>query len=129
MAQLEREESDLPLSVQAELLSISRSSLYYQPRPPSSEEIRIKHRIDEIYTEYPHYGSRRMTAQLQRDGMDINRKAVQRHRREMGIEAIFPGPNLSRRRLKDQVYPYLLRNVTAAYPNHVWGIDVRRVGA
>lgn len=124
MAQIEREESDLPLSVQAELLSISRSSLYYQPRPPSSEEIRIKHRIDEIYTEYPHYGSRRMTAQLQRDAMDINRKAVQRHMREMGIEAIFPGPNLSRRRLKDQVYPYLLRNVTAAYPNHVWGIDI-----
>jgi putative transposase len=110
--------------MQAELLSISRSSLYYQPRPPSSEEITIKHRIDEISTEYPHYGSRRMTAQLQREGMEINRKAVQRHMREMGIEAIFPGPNLSRRRLKEQVYPYLLRNVTAAYPNHVWGIDI-----
>jgi putative transposase len=110
--------------MQAELLSISRSSLYYLPRPPSSEEIKIKHRIDEIYTEYPHYGSRRMTAQLQREGMEINRKAVQRHMREMGIEAIFPGPNLSRRRLKEQVYPYLLRNVTAAYPNHVWGIDI-----
>jgi putative transposase len=59
--------------------------------------------------------------------MDINRKAVQRHMREMGIEAIFPGPNLSRRRLKDQVYPYLLRNVTAAYPNHVWGIDITSI--
>jgi putative transposase len=56
--------------------------------------------------------------------MEINRKAVQRHRREMGIEAIFPGPNLSRRRLKDQVYPYLLRNLTVTYPNQVWGIDI-----
>ncbi len=81
MAQVEREESELPLSVQAELLSISRSSLYYQPRPPSSEEIKIKHRIDELYTDSPFYGSRRMTAQLQREGMDINRKAVQRHMR------------------------------------------------
>ena len=129
MAQIEREESDLPLSVQAELLGISRSSLYYQPRPPSSEEIRIKHRIDELYTDYPFYGSRRMTAQLQREGMEINRKAVQRHMREMGIEAIFPGPNLSRRRLKEQVYPYLLRGLSIDHPNHVWGIDVRRVGA
>lgn len=42
----------------------------------------------------------------------------------MGIEAIFPGPNLSRRRLKDQVYPYLLRNLTVTYPNQVWGIDI-----
>jgi putative transposase len=90
---------------------------------PEVEEIRIKQRMDEIYTAYPHYGSRRMTAQVQRDALDINRQAVQRHLRAMGIEALFAGPNLSRRRLKDQVYPYWLRNVTAAYPNHVWGID------
>jgi len=65
-----------------------------------------------------------MTAQLQREGMEINRKAVQRHMREMGIEAIFPGPNLSRRRLKEQVYPYLLRGLSIDHPNHVWGIDI-----
>ena len=58
-----------------------------------------------------------MAAQLQREGMEINRKAVQRHMREMGIEAIFPGPNLSRRRLKEQVYPYLLRGLTIDAPN------------
>jgi putative transposase len=123
VAQVERENRDLPLSTQADLLGISRWRLYYQPRPPSMEEVRIKHRIDEIYTDYPFYGSRRMTAQLQREGMEINRKAVQRHMREMGIEAIFPGPNLSRRRLKEQVSPYLLRNLTVTYPNQVWGID------
>ena len=65
-----------------------------------------------------------MTAQLQREGMEINRKAVQRHMREMGIEAIFPGPNLSRRRLKEQVYPYFLRGLSIDRPNHVWGIDI-----
>ncbi len=124
MVQIEREESDLPLSLQADLLEISRSSLYDQPRPPSREELTIKHRMDELYTEYPFYGSRKMAAQLQREGMQVNRKAVQRHMREMGIQAIFPGPNLSRRRLKEQVYPYLLRGVTIDAPNIVWGIDI-----
>ena len=78
VAQIEHEASDLPLTLQADLLGISRSSLYYQPRPPSCEEISIKHRIDEIYTDYPFYGSRKMAAQLQREGMEVNRKAVQR---------------------------------------------------
>ncbi len=107
MAQIEREESDLALSSQADLLSLSRSSWYYQPRPPSPDEIAIKHRIDELYTDYPFYGSRKMVAQLQREGMEVNRKAVQRHMREMGLVAIFPGPNLSRRKLKERVSPYL----------------------
>jgi len=114
----------LPLNVQAELLSLSRASLYYQPITPSSEEVAIKHRIDAIYTSYPFYGSRRITVHLQREGMMINRKAVQRHMREMGIAGICPGPNLSQRNLQHRVYPYLLRQVSAAYPNHVWGIDI-----
>lgn len=106
-------------------MSLSRSSLYYQPLPPSAEGPRghptLKHRIDEIDTAYPFYGSRRITAQLRREGLVINRKAVQRHMQEMGIAGICPGPNLSRRNQAHQVYPYLLRHVTAAYPNHVWG--------
>jgi putative transposase len=113
-----------PLSVQADLLSLSRSSLYYQPVPPSTEEVALKHRIDELYTAYPFYGSRRITAQLRREGQVINRKAVQRHMRQMGIMGICPGPNLSRRNQEHRVYPYLLRQVTAAAPNHVWGIDI-----
>jgi putative transposase len=121
---VERSERTLPLSVQADLLSLSRASLYYQPVPPSPEEVRIKHRIDEIYTAYPFYGSRRISVQLRREGMTINRKAVQRHMREMGIAGVCPAPNLSQRNLEHRVYPYLLRQVTAAYPNHVWGIDI-----
>lgn len=127
VVQMEREERELPLSVQAELLGISRSSLYSQPRPPSLEEISIKHRMDELKTDYPFYGSRRMAAQVQREGMEVNRKAVQRHRREMGIEAIFPGPNLSRRKLKEHVYPYFLRGLCIASPNKVWGIDLTSI--
>lgn len=124
MALVERDERELPLSLQAELLSLSRSSLYYQPVLPSAAEVALKHRIDELYTAYPFYGSRRITAHLRREGLSINRKAVQRHMREMGIAGICPGPNLSRRNQEHQVYPYLLRQVTAAYPNHVWGIDI-----
>jgi putative transposase len=121
---VERDKQALPLSVQAQLLSLSRASLYYQPVLPSAEEVALKHRIDEIYTACPFYGSRRITAQLRREGREINRKAVQRHMREMGIAGICPAPNGSRRHAQHPVYPYLLRHVTAAYPNHVWGIDI-----
>ncbi len=124
MALVERESRELPLTQQAELLSVSRSSFYYHPREPSAEEIAIKHRIDELYTQYPFYGSRKIEAQLRREGVIINRKTVQRHMREMGIVAIYPGPNVSRRQHKEHVFPYLLRNLTIRAPNHVWGIDI-----
>lgn len=109
--------------MQAELLSLNRSGLYYRPVPPSPEELWIKRRIDEIYTQWPFYGSRKITVELRKE-LVINRKTVQRHMREMGLSAIVPGPNLSQRRQEYALFPYLLRNVTAAYPNHIWGIDI-----
>lgn len=115
---------ELSLKQQAELLSLSRTSLYYQPVPPAAEEIKLKHRIDELFTAYPFYGSRRITAQLRRETWTINRKRVQRCMREMGLVAVYPGPNLSQPAPGHQIYPYLLRNVTASYPNHIWGIDI-----
>jgi len=114
----------LSLKSQAELLSISRSGLYYQPVPPSAEEIKLKHRIDEIFTRSPFYGSRRITAQLKREDWLINRKRVRRCMQEMGLAAVHPGPNLSQPAPGHRIYPYLLRNVTASYPNHIWGIDI-----
>ncbi len=124
VALVDRTRSELALSLQADLLSLSRTSLYYQPRPPSAEEVQLKHRIDEIYTRSPFYGARKIAVQLQREGMSINRKTVGRYMREMGIAAIYPGPNLSKRNQKEGVYPYLLRHITSAYPNHIWGIDI-----
>jgi putative transposase len=114
---------ELSLKQQAELLGISRSSLYYQPLPASAEEIAIKHRLDELYTKYPFYGSRKMTVLL-KPKWHINRKRVQRYMREMGLVAIFPGPKLSQPTPGHKIYPYLLRQVTASYPNHIWGIDI-----
>ena len=121
---IERDGSDVPLSLQADLLALSRSSLYYRPVPPSPEEVRIKHLIDAIYTAYPFYGSRRIAVELQRRGVSIARKTVQKYMHEMGIVAIYPGPNLSRRNMEHRVFPYLLRGVTAAHPNHIWGVDI-----
>lgn len=118
------DEAKLPISIQADLLSLNRSSLYYKPVGPSPEELFIKHRIDEIYTKHPYYGSRRIAALLNAEGLVINRKAVQRHMREMGIAGITPGPNLSKRSLEHRIYPYLLRNLKITHPNHVWGIDI-----
>jgi len=78
----------------------------------------------EIYTRYPFYGSRRVAAQLHREEVMINRKTVQRYMREMDIAGIAPGPNTSKPAPAHPVYPYLLRHVTSAYPNHIWGIDI-----
>jgi putative transposase len=117
------EDRALSLKSQAELLSLSRSGLYYRPVAPSAEEVALKHSIDELYTQHPYYGSRRITATLRREGWSLNRKAVQRHMREMGIAGISPGPNLSKRRSDHKVYPYLLRGLSINEPNQVWGID------
>ena len=94
--------------MQYELLGVSRASLYYQPVRPPAEEVALQHRMDELYTAGPCYGSRRLSAVLQRrsaealttrsQGYPINRKRVQRYMREMGIWALCPGPNLSQRR-------------------------------
>jgi putative transposase len=111
------------MQTQADLLSLNRTSLYYQPVPPSPEALHLKRRIDEIYTAHPFYGSRKITVVLSAE-MVINRKAVQRHMREMGLAAICPGPNLSKRATEHRVFPYLLRGRAVTRPNHVWGIDI-----
>lgn len=124
---VEKDNKPVPLSTQAELLGLSRSSLYYQPRGPAEREIKLKHRIDEIYTEWPFYGARRIQKQLQREGEVIGENTVASYMREMGIAAICPGPNLSKRQQASFIYPYLLRNITPSYPNHVWGTDITYV--
>lgn len=124
MALLEPDNKELSIAEQADLLSLNRTSIYYKPLPPSEEEIAIKRRIDEIYTQYPFYGYRRITAQLRREGVMVNHKRIQRYMQEMGIQGICPGPNLSKRNKENTVYPYLLAGLTIDHPNQVWGIDI-----
>ena len=124
LALLERGLEDVPLTAQAKLLAISRASLYYQPAAPSAEELALKRRIDEIYTARPFYWSRRVCQQLRREGQIINRKSVQRQMQEMGLIALGPKPNTGRPSRDHTVYPYLLRNLSSGWPDHIWGIDI-----
>jgi putative transposase len=121
---VEWESDEISISRQTELLSLNRSSLYYQPVGANATTVKLRHRIDEIYTATPFYGYRRITAQLRREGQVVSHKAVARHMHEMGLAGIVPGPNLSKRYPMHPVYPYLLRGLKVAYPNHVWGIDI-----
>jgi len=121
---VEPDVADVPLRTQADILNLSRSSLYYQPTPPSAAELATKHRIDELYLEFPYYGAHHMAAQLCRDGQSRDRKTARRYMQEMDLIAIYPGPNLSKRQNAHRVYPYLLRDVTPNAPNHVWGMDI-----
>ena len=122
---VDKNEAEISVSQQAKLLEISRSSIYYRACLPDPQDVVIKHAIDQIFTEYPFYGSRRIHVDLAiRHGLVVNRKAIQRHMREMGIVAIFPGPNLSRRAHQHAVFPYLLRGYKAQVCNDVWGIDI-----
>ena len=114
----------LPLTVQADLLSVSRASLYYRPRPAQPATVALQHRIDEIYTAAPFYGSRRLTAVLRQEGFPVNRKRVQTAMRVMGLQGLAPGPGTSTPHPTHPISPYLLRGVAAAHPNHVWGIDI-----
>lgn len=120
---LEKDHPELPLKVQAELLGISYSSLFYTKMPPSQRELAIKRRIDELYTAHPYYGSRQIAVILHPE-FGVSRPTVQAYLREMGISAIVPGPSTSKSAPEHQIYPYLLKHVTAQHSNHIWGIDI-----
>lgn len=112
---------------QCELLGLSRASLYYEPVPESSENLRLMRLIDEEYTAHPFYGSRKMTRWLMQHGEAVNRKRVQRLMRLMGLEAIYPKPKLSAAGRGHRIYPYLLRDVRIERPDQVWSTDITYV--
>lgn len=115
---------ELSIKHQCELLSISHSSYYYQPKSDSEEELILLRLLDEQYLKTPTYGSRKMTMFLRELGYVVSRKRVQRLMRKLGIEAIYPKPRLSLRNLEHQVYPYLLRNLSIETANQVWCTDI-----
>lgn len=121
---IEYENPELSVVRQAELLGLNRSTLYYKALPRDPMVVTIRNEIDKIYTRSPAFGSRRITVILNNNGIGISRPTVQNHMREMGIHGIFPKKNLSKKNPEHKIYPYLLRNVTASYPNHIWGTDI-----
>lgn len=105
-------------------MGLSRASLYYQPKPEDPETLKVLKRIDEIFTKCPFYGSRKIKTQLKREGWKINRKKVKRLMGILGIEAIYPRPNLSLNGKAHPVFLYLLKGLEIDRPNQVWGIDI-----
>ena len=123
-AMVERPGKDLSVRRQCTLLNLARSGVY-RPKPAiGADDLALMRRIDELHLELPFYGSRRMMFELNKEGRKINRKRVQRLMRVMGIEALVPRPGTSKAAPGHKIYPYLLRGIAIAEPNHVWAADI-----
>ena len=90
-------------------MGLNRASYYYQPVGESDLNLELMHKIDQIYTEMPFYGWPRMTAQLKREGYDINHKRVRRLMQKMGLQALYPRAKVKKSGEEHRIYPYLLR--------------------
>jgi putative transposase len=107
----------LTVTRQAELLGISRGSVYYLPRPVSEADRALMRRIDELHLEHPFMGARMLRRQLRQAGVKVGRRHVSTLMRRMGIEALAPPPGTSQRAPGHKIYPYLLRNVAITRSN------------
>src|SRR5208282_3352816 len=105
---------------QCALLKVPRSTLYYKPHPVRDEDLQLMRRIDEIYTKWPFYGSRRIVAELRGEAHDVNRKRVRRLMKLMGIEAIYQKLFFFKQNTAYEIYPYLLKTLTIDRRNQVW---------
>ena len=116
----------LPMTVkrQAELLDLSRSSVYYVPRPLPERDLLLMRRIDELHLELPFYGARKLARELQKEGHDVGRRHVTTLMRRMGIETIYRKPRTSIPARGAAIHPYLLSGVVIDRPNQVWASDI-----
>lgn len=114
----------LPVVRQARLLGLSRASVYYVARPMPDADLRLMRRMDELHLELPFAGSRMLRDLLCGEQHAIGREHVRTLMRRMGITAIYRRPKTTRRHRSHPVYPYLLRKLTIARPNHVWAADI-----
>jgi len=114
---------DLSLSRQCRLLQIGRTSLYYKPHI-SAAKLELMAQVDELFTEDPTRGTRRMCGALKKRGVHVGRGKVRKIMRMLGIAAIYRKPNLSKPAPNHKIYPYLLRNVPITRVNQVWSTDI-----
>ena len=124
LAMVDRGHPGLSVVKQCRLLRLSRSSVYYRPKPAKPADLELMSGMDRQYLKTPYYGSRRMTAWLRTQGHLVNRKRVQRLMRAMGLEAIYRKPNTSKPAPEHRIYPYLLKGVTVDRVNQVWAADI-----
>ena len=106
------------------MANVARSTLYYQKSPVSEEDLILLRLLDEEYTRHPFYGSRKMVVFFKSKGYAVNRKHVQRLMRILGLVAMAPGPNTSKKNPQHKIYPYLLRGMDIIRPNQVWSSDI-----
>lgn len=109
---------------QAQLLAVSRASVYYRPRPVSERDLKLMRRLDELHLEAPFYGARKLAAVLRREGHAVGRRHIGTLMRRMGIEAMYRRPRTSIPARGAAIYPYLLENVAIERPNQVWASDL-----
>jgi putative transposase len=114
----------LPVKRQAELLDLSRSNVYYVPRPLSERDLALMRRIDELHLQWPFYGSRKLTIELKNEGFTAGRRHVRTLMQRMGIEASYRKPRTSLAARGAYVYPYLLGGLAIERPNQVWSADI-----
>jgi putative transposase len=117
----------LSIVQQCRLLKVNRSSVYHRVTPPSDDDLKLMKMIDKIHLSRPFLGVRRITDSLRDSGEATNHKRVYRLMKQMGIQAIYPKPNTSKKHPKNKIYPYLLRGLTINQPNHVWATDITYV--
>ena len=116
--------SNISIIKQCELLSIPRSSWYYEPCLETEENLLLMKQIDRLHLEHPYYGVLRVQAELSTAEKPLNQKRVRRLMRKMGIEALYPKPNTSKPCKWNEQYPYLLRDIVINKPNQVWSMDI-----
>jgi putative transposase len=113
----------LSLTRQAQLVGISRSSVYYRPKAVAPAEVELMHRLDELHLEHPFMGARMLRDQLNRAGIKVGRRRVGTLMKRMGVEALYRKPGTSKQHPGHTVYPYLLRGVTINRSNQAWALD------
>jgi len=121
---VENDHRELSVRRQCEILSLNRSSLYYERIGLSEEDQRILDEMDKIYLDFPIYGSRRMSRELKRRGFKVGRHKARSLMRILGVEAIYPRKRLSFPDKEHQIYPYLLRDVEIDRPDVAWAADI-----
>ena len=119
-----REDGRLSMRRQCGLLSLHRSTAFYEPAAIDEDDLAIMRLLDEEYLRHPFYGSRKMQVWLHGQGYAVNRKRVQRLMRLMGIEGLNPRGATSRPHPKHKKYPYLLRTLDVVRANQVWATDI-----
>ena len=121
---IDRDNKEISVIRQCELLNLSRSAYYYKAKEIGTRDLDIIRLIDKEFTDHPFYGSRRLSNRLAEQGFPACRGKVSRMMKVMGIEAIYPRKSLSAKHPEHKIYPYLLRELVIDHPDQVYCMDI-----